>query len=737
VCSVAEVALRIRTQRTYDYAIPEDLRGQVGLGARVSVPYGRSGRLVEGWCLAVSEQPWRHTLKPIADVVGVGHDLSPKLIELARWVSDYYVCAPGLVLDGVVPTAARQARGRPVRYVKRKELGDGRRITDRQQALLDALGEAEVAWAELRRRRVASPATLAALERRGLVSVSLREAMDEGDSADGKQPCPEDDFTLTDAQAEALNEMAPLTGAAEAAFAVTLLFGVPGSGKTEVYVRAIRRVIARGRQTILLVPEIALATQIVDRLSRRFERVAVLHSRLKPSVRARTFARIAAGAVDVVIGTRTAVFAPCPNLGLIAVDEEQETSLKNIGAPFYHARDVAVKRAQIESIPVVLGSATPSLETWFNAARGGSYRLLRLDQRVPGARPPQVRLVASDRRATIDEGQILCAQLRDQLRACVSQHEQAILLHNRRGFSAHLRCAACGLRVLCPRCNLPLVHHSVGAEMKCHRCGHRAGVPKRCLDNTCGGPIERSGWGIQRLEAEVARLAPDARVIRLDSDTMKRREDYARALRAFADRQADILLGTQMVAKGLDFPDVRLVGVIDADEAIWYPDFRAAERAFQLLVQVAGRAGRRSGESLAILQATDIDQPVLRHAVRMDYESFAAEEMEHRRALSYPPLARMVRCVCSDPHTARARVAAERLSTDLREVAGRVSAGIVVDEPEACVAARRRDRARYQVMLRVPRDVSVRALLSQARSDRVLSPRVERFIIDVDPIDMS
>lgn len=734
---VADVALTIRTRKIYSYAVPPDLADRVRPGCAVRVPYGRSGRIVEGWCLSISERLWTTTLRPISEVLDGSAPLSDRLIELARWVAEYYACPPGRVMQRIIPAAARKRPPRLVRFVRRSGTDDGRRLTAGQQALLDTVADREIAWPALRRSTGVGLSTLRTLERRGLVEVRQRPASDDtlADApAQTSQPTPEDDYALTGAQAGALEAIHKMTSTANM-FAVGVLFGVPGSGKTEVYVRAIRRVVADQRQAILLVPEIALATQIVQRLARRFKRVEVLHSRLNDSTRAAAFQRIAAGRAQVVIGTRTAVFAPCARLGLIVVDEEQETSFKSLAAPFYHARDVAIKRAQIERIPVVLGSATPSLETWYNVRRLDHYHLLPLPERVPGAVPPQVKLVANDRRRLGDEG-ALSEPLRFELCECVARGEQAILLHNRRGYALHLRCRACHLPISCPRCDTPLVYHRDAECLRCHHCGHTAEPPRVCLDSTCGGPIELIGTGIQRLEREITRLVPKARILRLDSDTMKRREDYAKALAAFASHDADILLGTQMIAKGLDFPAVRLVGVIDADAAFGLPDFRAAERAFQLLVQVVGRAGRRNDTSLAILQAEQVALPALQHAIRMDYEAFAAAELPVRAELAYPPVFHMTRIICADLNAGRARRAAAELACNLRRLAGRVDSGIRVDPAEDCLIFRRRNRARCQVLIRSPRGSAITHLLRLAEDERLLSPRVERVTIDVDPVDM-
>jgi primosomal protein N' (replication factor Y) len=741
---VAEVALRVRTSKLYSYGVPDSLADAVRPGALVRVPYGRAGRLQEGWCVRVTRRAWDHTYKPIEAVVAGEVPLSEALLELGLWVSEYYACPPGHTFDAIVPVVLRKPRLRQVRYVRVTGQSPGRPLSRGQQALLDAIGDGEVRRDEVQQAAGVGASALQTLRKRGLIEIITRpEAAGlpapapSGIAAaeTGPQGSEEDAFTLTAGQRAALKTINKTT-IEPSQFRVFLLFGVPGSGKTEVYVRAIRRVIAAGRQAIMLVPEIALATQVVERLARRFARVLVLHSRLKATTRERTLRAIAAGQVDVVIGTRTAVFAPCPRLGLIVADEEQESSFKNLQAPFFNARDVAIKRGQIERIPVVLGSATPALETWTNAKTLPHFQLLRLPERIPGARLPAVRLVETGRRELGQTSDLLSVELMRRLRETLSAGQQAILLHNRRGYAVYLRCSRCGLTVSCERCGSHMVYHRAENRIKCHRCGARGSVPEHCLDDSCGGRLQRVGLGIQRLEQELQRLFPKARLQRLDSDTMRRREDYAAALQRFAAHEADVLLGTQMVAKGLDFPGVRLVGVLEADAALWLPDFRAAESVFQLLVQVVGRAGRREGDSLALVQAENVALPAIRTAVEMDYEAFAEAELAIRHQLFDPPFSRLVRFICADARAGRARAEAAELAGRLRTLAGRVHAGIRVDDAEACVIPRLREMFRYQVLARVPRDADARRLLRAAEQEKALSPKVKRFTIDVDPLEM-
>ncbi|MFO0838756.1 MAG: primosomal protein N' [Phycisphaerae bacterium] len=724
---VALVAVAARVPDLRVYSVPDALAGQVAVGVSVRVPFGSRARLVDGVCARVDEREWELTRPAIAEVLPSTPRIDSRLVELGLWISEYYACPPGVALAALTPSIVRRSGA-----------------------------------ASARRRKARAP------------------AMTQPPASDVS---PEEALVLTAAQQAACQAIS----AAGDSFGVYVLFGLPGSGKTEVYVRSIRAIIARGRQAILLAPEIALATQIVDRLSRRFERVCVLHSRLTPAQRRAAHEAIAAGGVDVVIGTRSAVFAPCPRLGLLVVDEEQESSYKNLATPYFHTRDAAIKRAQLESIPVVLGSATPSLETWHNAHTLPHYRLLELRERVPGARLPETRAVCFPRRegayqsanlraeplqAEPTKSMLLSPDLEDALRGTLSVGGQAILLFNRRGYARSLRCTRCGLAIRCVRCGAAMIDHRPAA-MHCHRCGLREPLPRACLDSTCGGELERGGMAIQRLEEELERLLPQARLLRLDRDTMRRRDDYLAALRRFESREADVLLGTQMVAKGLDFPAVRLVGVIDADAALQLPDFRAEERGFAMLMQVLGRAGRREGPSLAIVQTAGASQaqpevrnatsartaeeptsrgqvsvasrdsperdrrvsPVLRDALDLNYPAFAACELEVRRALGEPPYMRLTRCVLSDERPGRARSEAERLVAGLRRVSGRIDAGILIDDASPCVIGRLAGRARYEVRIRTPRGVAVWRLLRAAQPDK-LTPRVRRFVVDVDPAEM-
>jgi primosomal protein N' (replication factor Y) len=419
-----------------------------------------------------------------------------------------------------------------------------------------------------------------------------------------------------------------------------LLHGITGSGKTEVYIRAIQEVVSFGRQAIVLVPEISLTPQTKLRFRERFADVAVLHSHLTDSERHWHWQRIAEGRVQVVVGARSAIFAPTPQLGLIIMDEEHESSFKQDSTPRYHARDVAIERARDEGVPLVLGSATPSLESFLRAERG-EYELAKLPNRVEGRPLPEV--VTVDLRVDfvdkLSRG-ALSRQLAMAMNQALGQGGQVILLLNRRGFSTHIQCPACGMVLNCPHCEIALTHHVAEQIALCHYCDYQVPAPQKCPECTFPG-IRYNGFGTQKLEHEVRARFPKYRCLRMDTDSMQSHGSHEKALDQFRAGEVQILLGTQMIAKGLDFPNVNLVGVVNADTALHLPDFRAAERTFQLLVQVAGRTGRGPKGGRVLIQTFNPDHPAVQAAVRHDYAAFATGELPIREALGYPPYGAM------------------------------------------------------------------------------------------------
>ncbi|MFQ5496088.1 MAG: primosomal protein N', partial [Phycisphaerae bacterium] len=555
------------------------------------------------------------------------------MLELGFWVSRYYGAHLGRTLDLMVPAAAKRREGRKtVRYAVRvtDAAADGKALSKKQAAVLAAL-EAAVGGlpvADCAKRAGCTAAVIGTLAKRGRLTIEARPA--PWTRAEPGVAPHEPPYELNKDQQAAESRIS--AAVEQRTFSVQVLFGVTGSGKTEVYIRAIRRALDAGRQAIMLIPEIALTTQTVRRLEQRFERVATIHSGLSGGRRARTWEAIARGEAPVVIGTRSAVFAPCPDLGVIIVDEEAEPSFKSQAAPRYHTRDVAIKRAHLEGIPVVLGSATPSLETWSNLKRRSHFHLIRMPHRVRGLPMPMVHLVDMRVEHRARRGvHLLSRAMELHLRDTLERKEQAVLLLNRRGYAGYLHCARCETVVTCPHCSVRMVLHQSTKLAHCHYCRARLAVPNRCPTLGCGGNLVRFGMGTERVEEELKRKFPEARVRRIDSDIMRRASDYADLLGAFERRAFDILVGTQMVAKGLDFPFVSFVGVVSADTALALDDFRSEERTFQLVLQVSGRSGRGDAPGHVVVQTFSADTAPIRHAVRGDYEAFARLELDRRR----------------------------------------------------------------------------------------------------------
>ncbi len=478
--------------------------------------------------------------------------------------------------------------------------------------------------------------------------------------------------------------------------ATVLVHGVTGSGKTEVYIQAIQEVIRFGRQAIVLVPEISLTPQTVRRFRTRFDHVAVLHSHLSDSDRHWEWQRIAGGEVQVVVGARSAVFAPVPNLGLVVLDEEHENSFKQETAPRYHARDVALRRAAQENIPLVLGSATPSLESW-HRAQCGQYRLVEMPRRVLNRPMPAVGTIdlRDEFRSRTTRGAIH-RQLHQAIGESLRDGGQVILLLNRRGFSTHIQCPSCGEVVRCPECEIALTHHRTEEIALCHYCDYQIPAPAACPSCQFAG-ISYRGLGTQRLEAEVRARFPGVRCLRMDTDTMQSRGAHERALDSFRSGEVKILLGTQMIAKGLDFPNVTLVGVINADTALHLPDFRSAERTFHLVTQVAGRTGRGEKGGRVLVQTFNPEHPAIQAAVRHDYHAFANGELPIRQMFSYPPFSTMARFVVRGPGEKATEQYAQVLGQALVAALDAENAGARVLGPAAAPFAKLRGKYRFQI----------------------------------------
>src|SRR5215471_7152801 len=587
-------------RRELDYSVPETLAEKIAIGSRVRVPFRDKSALAT--VLATLEKSDAKGIRPIEALVGEAPTLSPSLLELAHWMSIYYCCPLEAVMRSLLPQVIRHARVswkkqlivHPPAKIDNAELEKLRKRAPRQAELLEAIAKLDkpTPAAELLRKVSSDNQTLRALAKRGLIE--LREEAVERDPHGDEQFIATTNLELNAEQAAALKKIADALAEPENAKPI-LLHGVTGSGKTEIYLQSIRLALERGRSAIVLVPEISLTPQTVERFKSRFAEmhgaVAVLHSHLSEGERHDEWHKIHSGRARIVIGARSAVFAPLKEVGLIIVDEEHETTYKQEEAPRYHARDVAVVRAKFEKCAVVLGSATPSLESYHNA-RTSKYDLVTLTQRVDDQQMPLIRIVdLRQERRKEKIVPILSEKLSQAIAGRLEKREQTILFLNRRGFSTSLLCSNCGEARNCPNCSVALTFHRHMARLSCHLCGHTAAVPKKCPECAKDALIY-AGFGTEKVESIVSQLFPKANVRRMDADSMTRKEAYRETLRSFRAGKIDILVGTQMIAKGLHFPNVTLVGIINADLALHLPDFRAGERTFQLLTQVAGRAGR-------------------------------------------------------------------------------------------------------------------------------------------------
>ncbi len=565
---------------------------------------------------------------------------------------------------------------------------------------------ADLPWDDLVRRTGVTPAALKALEARSALDVITLPLVNVANVSTG----PAQRVQLTSEQSGVWREVVrALRDRRNHEF---LLHGITGSGKTEIYLRAAAWTLSRGRQVVMLVPEISLATQVVGRFVDRFPgRVAVLHSGLKDSERYQTWQAIASGQISIVVGPRSALFAPLKNIGFIAIDEEHEDSYKQDVPPRYHARAVAREIARRHDAVLLMGSATPDVGT-YRAARNGDVDLLELPSRVGpmlvddrNSRRvtldlPDITLV--DLRLELQQGNthIFSRELQEQMRRAVAAGEQVILFLNRRGQSTFVQCRACGHVESCPYCDVPLCFHGDQRRIICHRCGHRQLPPRRCPD--CGSTaIGYYGTGTQRVELEAKKLLPDARVMRWDRDALKRGVDHATLMQRVLRHEVDVIVGTQMVAKGFDFPLVSTIGVVNADTVLHLPDFRAAERTFQLLTQVAGRAGRRVPGSQVVIQSYSVDHYAIQTACRYDYESFFAEETAYRRHHGYPPYRRLIRLVFRHPNETTCQIATEEMAEVLaRSAYSRQFKDVDLLGPTPAFSARIRGRYQWQILLR-------------------------------------
>ncbi len=744
------VEIGVGLNREFDYRVPAALAGRVKIGARVMVPFGAGNRETRGTVVglpdgahAAGDKRTRapgagsgRMLKTVLSVCDRDPLIQPRLMELARWMATYYAAPIEAAVKALLPVAVRD-RSRGVAEVWMVRLADapaisgcgvcGAKLTPRQAAVLDWLRQTGTSTlADTARGAGVSTATVRTLARHGRVALfRARGALPAALAASVVAPAAPPE--LMPQQQTALTKV--LQAVQRRALHVLLLHGVTGSGKTEVYLRAISEILAEGGGAIMLVPEIALTPQTVERLRGRFgDTVAVLHSHLPEGDRYEQWHSIRQGRARVAVGARSAVFAPVHDLRLIVVDEEHEPSYKQEECPRYQARDVAVMRGRFESCAVVLGSATPSLESYYNA-RHGKYELIEMPHRVDHRCMPRMQIVDMRVEAQRRGGglSVFSRPLIEAMRTRLERGEQTMLFLNRRGYASSLVCPACGFVAECDACSLAMTYHRSSDTLICHWCDARSRVPDACPG--CGDKaFKYSGIGTQRVESALAKICPKARIVRMDRDTTRAKDAYENILGDFRQGKIDVLVGTQMIAKGLDFPNVTLIGVIQADTALHMPDFRASERTFQLLTQVAGRAGRGDVPGEVIVQTFTPYHEAVQAARRLDYAGFFDREIEFRRELAYPPHARMSRVIFSGAKESEVAAFARRAGEALHAA---LSSRATMVGPAPAPMARVRNVYRYHLMARSTAAAAMNKALHRVLAD-LKNPRAINVTIDVD-----
>jgi primosomal protein N' (replication factor Y) (superfamily II helicase) len=747
------VAVPVPQLDALTYSVPSEFP-EPALGARVVVPLGK--RVVTGVVLSTAEPllasrsslfgsrnehskvpsseqraASSDSIKPIIDILDPTPFLPADVIALARWVAEYYACGIGEAIATAMPP--RSATHRTVRVASLTAQGQetepgAMKLGARQQEAIALLRGAPdgIDTSQLHERGITS-ATVSRLKSLGLVTVS-RRTVDRDPFVQATTAAPPVAVVLTDEQRAAFDRLSAL--AAQGVFRTVLLHGVTGSGKTELYLRLAEAVRGMGRGVLMLVPEIALTPAVAAVFRRTFgDRVAIQHSGLSDGERHDQWHRIRRGDVDVVVGTRSAIFAPVHSLGLIVVDEEHDASYKQEESPRYHGRDVAVVRGRHVGALVVLGSATPAMESFHNA-QNGRYELVSLTRRVLERPMATVRIVdMREEYATAGPDVILSGALCEAMARRLERREQSIVLLNRRGFATNVFCRQCAATLDCPNCSVSLTVHKAAKRARCHYCNYSMSLPTACLN--CAGPyLEQLGFGTERVEAEIREKFPGVRVSRVDRDTIRKKGAIAALLAQFAAGAIDVLVGTQMIAKGHDFPQVTLVGVISADVGLGLADFRAAERTFQLLTQVAGRAGRGEIRGEAIVQTLYPNHYSIRHACRQDYHAFYEDEIAFRRGMKYPPAVALINAVIKARTREGAMADAGQLVNALR-IGGEPYR---VLGPAPAPLSRLKGEYRAQLFIKGTNRPAMREALQTVLATR---PEIRRrTIVDVDPMSV-
>ena len=725
---IARVAFPIAIPGIFDYAIPEKIASRIVPGVPVRVEL--KNRRIWGVVVEVAEKSSFARLKEILEVKSkhwsyTGHTI----IELYKWIAAYYQSDLSKVFKPLI--RKRFAEMNPKTITVYKYTGNiPERLTEKQRKAIENLKGIKEGITRLQLLKEYSVSThiLSALVSKGVLLKSQKQILRE--ASELHQKAIEDTVILAGEQKDAvefiwnhsLRERKPF-----------LLYGITGSGKTHVYIELVKRTLQAGKGAIILVPEISLTPQIIQRFKDSVgPEIAVIHSRMSDGERRDSIEELVSGRKRVVIGVRSAILAPMNNVGLILVDEEHDGSYKQSEPePRYHARDVAVMRGYFQKSIVVLGSATPSFESYYNAQKG-KYTLVRLLKRYGDAALPQVKIVDMNLEHREKNWSFLSRYLKERIIETLEHQRQIILLLNRRGFSTILICKDCGHVYVCPNCSVNLIYHRYTMSLKCHQCGYGEPAPSTCI-KCSGEQIKYKGTGIQKVEEFLNAVFPQARILRMDQDTTRGKGKHISILETFAQREADILLGTQMVSKGLNFPGVRLVGVLQADIGLHFPDFRASEKTFQLLAQVAGRAGRKDSLGEVVIQTYSPQEAGIKCAENHDFDGFYQDEIKDRRTLRYPPFSRLVRIIMQGEAEALVRLNIKKVAKAVSRNGGK---DFTILGPSPAVLTRLKKVYRYSILIKSGSPRVMQSVLSSIRKKFSKLPKDMKLIIDVDPVNM-
>ncbi len=730
----AEIVIALPLNKKFHYSIPQSCSNQIGVGKRVKVPF--RGRTTIGYCVGLTDVSGVEKTKDIIQVIDAKPIFTPQLLAISKWMANFYFCGWGEALETLLPFAVRSTyHAKTVNVIRLSKDGGAikeilstlKKRAPRQASALELLlQEVEMTVHDLSRVSGCNLQSIYRLRDRDLVS--LRKKPVESSPIFGKQRVKKTDhLSPTKEQQDAI--LLIKRRLREGKYRTVLLRGVTGSGKTEVYLQAIAEAITLGRKVIVLVPEISLTPQTIERFKLRFDKIAVLHSSLKERQRSDEWWGIKNGNADIVIGARSALFAPLSNLGLIVIDEEHENTFKQDSSPRYNARDLSLVRAKYENAVVVLGSATPSLESYHNADMG-RYDYVVLKNRI-GEKPlPSVQLVDMRREIRRGKNSSLSKYLELSMKRSLSRKEQVILFLNRRGFSSFISCRRCGFVLTCKKCDISLTYHKSRNAVVCHYCYHEMSVPTECPDCKCS-KINFFGFGTERVEEEIKAKFPSYELLRMDSDTMRGHDAHEKAFSALKRGDVDILLGTQMIAKGLDIPNVTLVGVLSADTIINLPDFRASERTFQLLSQVAGRTGRGSKEGHVIIQTYNPDHYSIIFAASHNYVGFAKKELEYRKQLYYPPYGRLARIVLRGKKEEDVKERSMNLARKLKDASSAYNKAAEILGPSPAPVTKVKDNYRWHIVVKAHNIEYLQQVLQNIKDEPRQSKRVQT-VIDVD-----